>query len=158
MSMTFEVQGMKELQDELVKFPERLARRSLARATSTGAALVRDKARENARARGLYVTGTLVKGIRIKKMRTRNWRYEAVYEVYHSGKGWYGALHERGYNPGGGTTHVINPHLRPALDENVPTIIEVIKQRLAREIKVMRFEAATGTRFKKAFESQLAQY
>ena len=158
MSMTFEIQGMKELQDELVKFPDRLARRSLARATSSGAALVRDKARENARARGLYDTGALVKGIRIKKVRSRNWRYEAIYSVYHSKKGWYGALHERGYNPRGGTTHVVNPHLRPALDENVPTIIEAVKQRLAKEIKVMRFEAATGTRFKKAFESQLAQY
>lgn len=173
MSMAFEIQGMKELQDELVKFPDKLARRSLARATSSGAALVRDKAREKAKQIGLKDDGVLIRSIKMRKARSKNWKHEAVYQVYHSMTEYmkqishltnesyvlnYGAVYERGswQKPTGKRVH--RPHLRPALDENVPTIIEAVKQRLAKEIKVMRFEAATGQKFKKAFESQLAQY
>jgi len=156
--MTMELHGFKELERELLKFSDKLARRSLARAVSSGAAIVRTKAREHARARGLYDTGNLVKSIRIRKMKTRNWRTTAIYGVYHGSKGWYGALHERGYRPGGGTTFVQNPHLRPALDENTSAVIQAIRDRLSKEIRVMRFETATGMKYKKAFESQLGNY
>ncbi len=154
----FEVTGFKELERELLQFSDRLARRSLARATAEGARVVRTEARLIARAIGLYETGALVKSIRVKKERTRNWRTTAVYSIGHSGKGWYGALHERGFHPGGGDTFVQNVHLRPALDQNVHRIIDAVRIRLAKEIKVMRFETATGQKFKKAFESELGNY
>ncbi len=153
--LRFELTGFKELERELLQFSDRLARRSLARATAAGARVVRDEARAFARTIGLYETGALVKSIRTKKERTRNWRTTAVYSIGHGGKGWYGALHERGFHPGGGDKFVQNPHLRPALDNNVPKIIDAIRTRLAQEIKVMRFEAARGSALK---GKQLTQF
>ncbi len=155
MKKEYEITGLKELERELLQFPDKLARRSLARATAAGARVVRDEARAFARTIGLYKTGALVKSIRTKKERTRDWRTTAVYSVSHSGKGWYGSLHERGFHPGGGETLVQNPHLRPALDNNVPKIIDAIRTRLAKEIEVMKFEGAKGVTLK---GKQLTQF
>jgi HK97 gp10 family phage protein len=154
MSVSFEVTGFKELEKSLLEFGPRLARRSLARAVSSGAIIVREEARLKARSHGLYKTGALVKSIRVKKLKTHNWRTTQVYGVSHSKKGWYGSLYEGGFKD----PQRHKPHLRPALDENTTKIINAIRSRLEKEIKVMRFERSTGQKFKKAFEGRLDDY
>lgn len=154
MTVSFEVTGFKELQKSLMQFGPRLARRSLARAVSSGAAIVRTEARLKARSQGLYKTGNLVKSIRIKKLKTRDWKTTQIYGIGHSGKGWYGALFEGLFKD----PQRHRPHLRPALDENQTKIINTIRLRLEKEIKVMRFERHTGQKFKKAFEGKLGNY
>lgn len=135
-AMTIQLTGMKELGDQLAQFPAKLARRGLANATRAGAVILRTKAREKAAAIGLKDKGTLIKSIRIKKLKTRDWRTTAVFGAYHGGKGWYGALYERGFKkPSGNRTQ--RPHLRPALDENVQEITDAIRKRLAEEINKM---------------------
>jgi hypothetical protein len=120
----------------LAQFPAKLGRRGLANAARAGAAVLRTKAREKAQAIGLRDEGNLVKGIRIKKLKTRDWRTTAVFGAYHGGKGWYGALYERGFKkPSGKRTQ--RPHLRPSLDENVQEITDAIRKRLAEEIQKM---------------------
>jgi len=134
MSMTVELHGFKEMADQLVQFPAKFARRALARSVYSGAAILRSKAKEKALAIGLKDKGDLVKSIRVKKLRTRNWKTSAVYGLYHSKRGFYGQFYERGFdNPSGKRTQ--RPHMRPALDENVNEITEAIRKRMAEEIE-----------------------
>ena len=136
--ITFEIKGLKELERELLQLPDKIARRSLARAAAAGARIVRDKARENARAIGLVDSGALVKSIRIKKVRTRNWRTTQIYGIGHSGKAWYGRLYEYGFKePVGERRH--RPHVRPALDENAEQVANAVKSRL--EMEIMKIQA-----------------
>lgn len=133
-AITFEVKGLKELERELLQLPDKIARRSLARAAAAGARMVRDKARENARAIGLVDKGRLVKSIRVKKKKTRDWRTTQIYGIGHGGKGWYGRLYEYGFKtPVGERKH--RPHIRPALDENAEQVAQAVKDRLDAEIR-----------------------
>ena len=131
----FRIDGLKELEQQVLQLTPRLARRALARSAFAGAAIIRNEARKNARALRLRKTGNLVRGIRVKRVKTPNWRTTAIYGVGHSRKGWYGALHERGYHPRGGKTKVHNPHLRPAFDENLERAANAVKERLDRAIR-----------------------
>lgn len=95
------------------------------------------------------------------RVRTPNWRRESIYGVYHSmtpylqrvthlsGERYvfnYGAAYERGFiSPAGERKH--RPHIRPALDENIGEVIEAVRNRLALEIRVMRWELGTGQKF-----------
>ena len=165
--MTIELHGFKELERELLKFPTTLARRSLGRAVASGAAVVRKAARIAAAAQGLRLTGLLARSIKIKSVRSGN-RGTRRYKVYHSDSEYikagkvgkdgkaqnYGRLYEGGFKDM--SRH--KPHLRPALDENTGAVIKAIRDRLSKEIRVMRFETATGMKYKKAFESQLGNY
>jgi len=130
----FEIKGLKELEQELLKLPDKIARRALARAAAAGARIVRTGARKNARAAGLYDSGALVKSIIVRKKRHANWRTTQIYGIGHRGKGWYGRLYEYGFKkPVGERRH--RPHIRPALDENAERIASAVKNRLDEDIR-----------------------
>lgn len=140
--MSFEVTGLRELERELAQMQPKLARRALGRAVSAGAALLRDKARQNARAQGLHRTGLLVRSISHRRVRVGNWRTTNVRRIYHSnrpykaaGKQPYGMWYERGFvdRDSGMRTH--RPHIRPAFDENQVEAANAIKERMATAIK-----------------------
>lgn len=150
-AITYDLQGLKELEKELLQLPDKLARRSLARAASEGARLVRDKARENARSMGLADSGTLVKSINVKRKKIKNWRTTQIYGVYHSSKPYkkkaeksgggstapYGKFYERGYTDKAGNW-VHRPHIRPALDTNAELVAQTVKDRLTLEIRTIQ--------------------
>ena len=141
-AITFEIKGLKELEQELLKLPDKIARRCLARAAAAGARIVRDKARENAR-REFYSsapdekerphTGELAKAIRVRKKRTYNWRTTQIYGIGFLGKGWYGRLYEYGFkNPIG--KRIQRATIRPALDENAEQAANAVKEQIEKEI------------------------
>ena len=134
MSITVELTGFKELGEQLAQFPAKFARRALARSVYSGAAILRTKAREKAAAIGLKDEGKLIKSIRLRKLRRRDWRTTAIYGLYHGKGGFYGKWYERGFKkPSGNRTQ--RPHMRPALDENVQEITDAIRKRMAEEIE-----------------------
>jgi len=142
--MEVRIDGLKEMERELLQFPEKLARRSLARAASKGARRVRDIVRQNIDDVGLVgETRQIRKGIRVSKLKTRDWRTTQIYGIRHRGKGWYGKLFEAA--PGemwafkrqvGNRRH--RAHLRRALDEHYEEIANIVKRQLAEEIFILQ--------------------
>ena len=141
MTLEFEITGLKELERELAQMSPKIARRALGRAVTAGASLIRNKARENARAIGLRDGGTLVRSIAHRRVKVGNWRTSHVRRIYHSnrpykkiGKAPYGIWYERGFKDRDSGKRTHRPHIRPAFDENMEAAANAIKERLSTAI------------------------
>jgi HK97 gp10 family phage protein len=135
---TFEVKGLKEMEDRLLQFPEKIGRNILAAATHEGARLLRDAARGKApigtrtykdwKGR-THRPGYLRKfGEVTKKLKTKNWQTTVVYGVGFSKRGFYGRFIERGKSKK--HHQEPRPFILPLLDPMKEQIVEAIKRRL----------------------------
>jgi len=127
------IRGLQELERELQQLPAKLARKALRKGARKGAAQCRDRARAKARQLGLQSSGALVKSIKIKTKRARNWG-EAIVGVGYGERGWYGRLYEYGFkSPSGDRTQ--RPAIRSAFDEASKEIATYVADAVWEELK-----------------------
>ena len=146
--ITFEVKGLKEMENVLVQLPGKIARRALATAVLEGANIIRDQARASAPVgtktykdwKGrTHRPGLLRKrGIVSRKLRPREWQSTALYGVGFSKAGFYGRWIERGKDKK--HHQVPRPFVLPLLEALKEKVVEKIKSILGRELVVIIHE------------------
>lgn len=150
MKMSAEINGHRELEALLKKFPERIRRDIVNAGASAGATFVRKEARKNLRQNGSDETGQLYKSLKKAKMKGRH----GVYRVFTDRTAPHAHLVEFGtrprklkkpipfeISPGEWVTleytgsAPAKPFLRPALDENRHQVMAKIAERVAKRME-----------------------
>jgi len=125
--MTIELTGM----DELIKNLEAVSKdisKDLARCVRKGGEIIRDAAKANIRAQGLIDTGALHDNMSINT--TEKDRSQVEVTIGPGKKQFYGYFHEYGTSK-----MKARPFLRPAYDENIEKVQDVIAEELKKTIK-----------------------
>lgn len=125
--MTIELTGM----DELIKNLEAVSKdisKDLARCVRKGGEIIRDAAKANIRSQGLTKTWDLHDKFAMST--TEKDRSQVEVLVGPHKKQFYGAFHEIGTSK-----HKARPFLRPAYDENINKVQEVIAEELRKTIE-----------------------
>ncbi len=125
--MTIELTGM----DELIKNLEAVSKdisKDLARCVRKGGEIIRDAAKANIRAQGLIDTGALHDNMSMNT--TEKDRSQVEVTIGPGKKQFYGYFHEYGTSK-----MKARPFLRPAYDENIEKVQDVIAEELKKTIK-----------------------
>lgn len=125
MPKEFELIGLEEV-DKLFEDVKNISNKTITKAAREASKIVTKEAR--VRARKIKVTGTTAKSIKHKLEKSRK-KGKKVFRVGFTGDGWYGRFHEYG------TKNIkATPMLRPALENNVEKIREIILETLAKGV------------------------
>jgi len=150
MTTTKQLQGFKELAENLKKLPQNVARKHLRGATSKGAALIRNKARELAP----KDTGEMAKDIQIKRERTEGDHIASHSVFVRSGRksrlsgkkrnvdkdSWYWFQQEFG-----NVKMPAQPFMRPAFESEKENAVDEIGAELDKRIQKEAADAARGS-------------
>jgi HK97 gp10 family phage protein len=138
-----QIQGLKELEESLVKLPDKLAKSALQTGLRQGAGIIRKAAIQNVRARTVERTGALIRGILVNlTVISRGIKGSEIIAKVGLGKGaQHGVPLEFG-------TYFFSarPFLRPAFDNNsdaaLARVIEAIRKMLPKlRAKALKLKA-----------------
>ena len=133
MSLTFKIEGGKELQRALSKIPLKFEKRIAKSAVRAGAAVIL----KEARLRVPVDDGVLKKSLRVVARRSRRHSYSLASVVTRQGKKWQAQRMDAWYAhiiEFGSKFHSARPFMRPALDTRAAEAIKAVGQMIAKKI------------------------
>ena len=140
MAASFKISGGVELTRALEALNEKVKKKILRSAVVAGAAVVKKRAKQIAKSKGIEDTGALIRNIAAKVERQRSDTYAQINIGVRHGKPkkgaknqddpWYWWQHEFG-----NSKMAARPFIRPAFEESKEQVIEVMTARLRKGIE-----------------------